>query len=432
MRQYALIHRAILDDPSWRCLTRSQQNLYLLLLLKLSTNLCGVVDWRPKKLAVNASDMTVETIEADAVVLEKKLYIVRDEDTDEVLIRSFLRNDAPLKSSKTAIAVRSSYTDTASSKLRGVIVFELQRLYKEQRDWQGWDQVRDLLDLPSIDPRRIVSGGEEAVSDALKRYQESSFSPLRDTSFDTPSDGISQGVSDTPSDGISQGVSDTPSDGISQGVSDTPSDGASQGVSDTQSDSYSPLIPNTLYLIPNSSIRAKNEKSADKSASEPENENASFEASQSSSRVEETSPVQKKPSAVSSKKRKVPKKEKKPTARQTVLAPDWKPSPELRIATAKAGVNLIREVTLFVAYYTQEKPEHRSANWDATYRRWLERDIQNLKMGRDPNNIALHPENLPKSMLPKSMLNDMHNAEVQARAAAWDEAHPREEEFDEL
>lgn len=409
MRQYALIHRAILDDPSWRCLTRSQQNLYLLLLLKLSTNLCGVVDWRPKKLAVNASDMTVETIEADAVVLEKKLYIVRDEDTDEVLIRSFLRNDAPLKSSKTAIAVRSSYTDTASSKLRGVIVFELQRLYKEQRDWQGWDQVRDLLDLPSIDPRRIVSGGEEAVSDALKRYQESSFSPLRDTSFDTPSDGISQGVSDTPSDG------------------------ASQGVSDTQSDSYSPLIPNTLYLIPNSSIRAKNEKSADKSASEPENENASFEASQSSSRVEETSPVQKKPSAVSSKKRKVPKKEKKPTARQIVLAPDWKPSPELRIATAKAGVNLIREVTLFVAYYTQEKPEHRSANWDATYRRWLERDIQNLKMGRDPNNIALHPENLPvNGRLPKSMLNDMHNEELQARAAAWDEAHPREEEFDEL
>lgn len=409
MRQYALIHRAILDDPSWRCLTRSQQNLYLLLLLKLSTNLCGVVDWRPKKLAVNASDMTVETIEADAVVLEKKLYIVRDEDTDEVLIRSFLRNDAPLKSSKTAIAVRSSYTDTASSKLRGVIVFELQRLYKEQRDWQGWDQVRDLLDLPSIDPRRIVSGGEEAVSDALKRYQESSFSPLRDTSFDTPSDGISQGVSDTPSDE------------------------ASQGVSDTQSDSYSPLIPNTLYLIPNSSIRAKNEKSADKSASEPENENASFEASQSSSRVEETSPVQKKPSAVSSKKRKVPKKEKKPTARQTVLAPDWKPSPELRIATAKAGVNLIREVTLFVAYYTQEKPEHRSANWDATYRRWLERDIQNLKMGRDPNNIALHPENLPvNGRLPKSMLNDMHNEELQARAAAWDEAHPREEEFDEL
>ena len=409
MRQYALIHRAILDDPSWRCLTRSQQNLYLLLLLKLSTNLCGVVDWRPKKLAVNASDMTVETIEADAVVLEKKLYIVRDEDTDEVLIRSFLRNDAPLKSSKTAIAVRSSYTDTASSKLRGVIVFELQRLYKEQRDWQGWGQVRDLLDLPSIDPRRIVSGGEEAVSDALKRYQESSFSPLRDTSFDTPSDGISQGVSDTPSDG------------------------ASQGVSDTQSDSYSPLIPNTLYLIPNSSIRAKNEKSADKSASEPENENASFEASQSSSRVEETSPVQKKPSAVSSKKRKVPKKEKKPTARQTVLAPDWKPSPELRIATAKAGVNLIREVTLFVAYYTQEKPEHRSANWDATYRRWLERDIQNLKMGRDPNNIALHPENLPvNGRLPKSMLNDMHNEELQARAAAWDEAHPREEEFDEL
>lgn len=413
MRQYALIHRAILDDPSWRCLTRSQQNLYLLLLLKLSTNLCGIVDWRPKKLAVNASDMTVETIEADAVVLEKKLYIVRDEDTDEVLIRSFLRNDAPLKSSKTAIAVRSSYTDTASSKLRGVIVFELQRLYKEQRDWQGWNQVRDLLDLPSIDPRRIVSGGEEAVSDALNRYQESSFSPPRDTSFDTPSDGVSQGVS--------------------QGVLDTPSDGVSQGVSDAQSDSYSPLIPNTLYPIPNSSFRAKNEKSADESASEPENENASFESSQSSSRVEEASPVQKKPSAVSSKKRKVPKKEKKPATRQTVLAPDWKPSPELRIATAKAGINLIREVTLFVAYYTQEKPEYRSANWDATYRRWLERDIQNLKMGRDPNNIALHPENLPvNGRLPKSVLNDMHNEELQARAAAWDEAHPREEEFDEL
>ena len=186
-------------------------------------------------------------------------------------------------------------------------------------------------------------------------------------------------------------------------------------------------------LSPQNPESEKNEKSADESASEPENENASFEASQSSSRVEETSPIQKKPSAVSSKKRKVPKKEKKPASRQTALAPDWKPSPELRIATAKAGINLIREVTLFVAYYTQEKPEHRSANWDATYRRWLERDIQNLKMGRDPNNIALHPENLPANgRLPKSVQNDMHNAEVQARAAAWDEAHPREEEFDEL
>ena len=186
-------------------------------------------------------------------------------------------------------------------------------------------------------------------------------------------------------------------------------------------------------LSPQNPESEKNEKSADKSASELENENASFEASRSSSRVEEASPVQRKPSAVSSKKRKVPKKEKKPASRQTALAPDWKPSPELRIATAKAGVNLIREVTLFVAYYTQEKPEYRSANWDITYRRWLERDIQNLKMGRDPNNIALHPENLPANgMLPKSVQNDMHNAEVQARAAAWDEAHPREDEFDEL
>ena len=79
------------------------------------------------------------------------------------------------------------------------------------------------------------------------------------------------------------------------------------------------------------------------------------------------------------------------------------------------------------------RPEYHSANWDATYRRWLERDIQNLKMGRDPNNIALHPENLPvNGRLPKSVLNDMHNEELQARAAAWDEAHPREEEFDEL
>ena len=186
-------------------------------------------------------------------------------------------------------------------------------------------------------------------------------------------------------------------------------------------------------LSPQNPESEKNEKSADESASELENENASFEASRSSSRVEETSPVQKKPSAVSSKKRKVPKKEKKPASRQTALAPDWKPSPELRIATAKAGVNLIREVTLFVAYYTQEKPEYRSANWDITYRRWLERDIQNLKMGRDPNNIALHPENLPANgRLPKSVQNDMHNEELQERAAAWDEAHPREEEFDEL
>lgn len=156
MRKYALIHRSILDDPNWRLLTQSQQNLYLLLLLQVSNNLCGVVDWRPKRLAVNAADMTPGSVSADASVLESRLYVVRDEDTEEVLIRSFLRNDAPLKSVKSAVAVRAGYSDTASEMLRGVIVFELRRLHVENPDWPGWGVVGDLLSLPAIDPRSFT------------------------------------------------------------------------------------------------------------------------------------------------------------------------------------------------------------------------------------------------------------------------------------
>lgn len=86
---------------------------------------------------------------------------------------------------------------------------------------------------------------------------------------------------------------------------------------------------------------------------------------------------------------------------------------------------MIREVT-FVAYYTQG--EYRSTNWDATYRRWLERTFK-PENGRDPT-TSLHPENLPvNGRLPKSVLNDMHNGTT--GAGRLDEAQ-LQEEFDEL
>lgn len=148
-------------------------------------------------------------------------------------------------------------------------------------------------------------------------------------------------------------------------------------------------------LSPQNPESAKTEKSADESASELEKENDVFDAVTVDNVVEDSTPNEDKTSTASSKKRKVPKKEKKPSRRTgTTLTPDWKPSPDMLRWVARNGIKVMRETELFVAYYTQERPDYRCSDWNVTYKRWVEKDIISIQNGRDPNNVALNPEKL--------------------------------------
>jgi hypothetical protein len=164
-REYARLKVSIWADPDFRRLTPSAQHLYFALLTSPSLTHCGVGDWRPKRLAALAEDWTEKDVLEAANELSENLYLVVDEDTEEVLIRSFIRHDGLMHQPRMAVSMVKAQHAVASSKLRGVIVHELRRLKVEQPDLPGWKDVKgkpgqalDLLEMESIDPADLGVG----------------------------------------------------------------------------------------------------------------------------------------------------------------------------------------------------------------------------------------------------------------------------------
>lgn len=93
----AYINRGIWNDADHRNLSLEAQHLYYMLLTHPTLSYVGVVDWRPKRLLPFAKGLTIPRIEVAAAELSDGLYIVIDTDTEEVLIRSWVKHDGVLK-----------------------------------------------------------------------------------------------------------------------------------------------------------------------------------------------------------------------------------------------------------------------------------------------------------------------------------------------
>ena len=153
-RTHAAIRLDMWGDDDWRSLSLPAQYLYMHLLASPTLNYAGVADWRPARIAGMSEHTTRELIEQAADELEAALFIIVDDETEEVLIRSFLKHDGLLQKPNVAKAMVTAYTKTVSATLRGVIVFELNKLAEQFPEWRAFEvrEVRDLLNRPSVNP----------------------------------------------------------------------------------------------------------------------------------------------------------------------------------------------------------------------------------------------------------------------------------------
>lgn len=153
-REYAQIRLSIWNDDEFRQLSPSAQWLYFLLLTHPTLTSAGVGDWRPKRLAALACGHDVAAVVEAGAELARRLYIVVDEDTEEYLVRSFHRNDDLLKMPNMATAAARAAAEVASSGIRGVIVFELNRLKRERPGMKGWgsQELLELMGGEAVDP----------------------------------------------------------------------------------------------------------------------------------------------------------------------------------------------------------------------------------------------------------------------------------------
>lgn len=160
-RDRANVFTNIWADSDWRALSESAQRLYLLLLTHPTLTYAGVADWRTNRLSMMSADGSVEKLEAAAAELEDRKFIVVDEGTEEVLIRSFVKHDGLLKSPNLAAALAREYANVYSPRLREVVAFEVQKLHRREPELKGWDRLGTLLSEPA---RNVFDEGSPAPS----------------------------------------------------------------------------------------------------------------------------------------------------------------------------------------------------------------------------------------------------------------------------
>jgi hypothetical protein len=188
-RGHGRILTSIWDDADFLALDERAQRLYLFLISQPNLNHAGLLDLTLKRWSRKARGLTSAELEKLLQALEEARFIVMDDDTEELLIRSFVRNDGVWKQPKVMGAMVSGALEISSWRLRRALLAEVDRI-----------PLHELSDEPGARGLSI----RQQVADHVKT--------LRD-SFGTPPPDPSRGGSGTPSATPSGTPSDTPAEG---------------------------------------------------------------------------------------------------------------------------------------------------------------------------------------------------------------------------
>lgn len=156
-RDHARIRLDIWADEDFRDLTSSAQWLYLHLLASPTLTFCGTTDWRPPRIAAVTAELTGNDVETFAAELEAGRFIVVDRDTEEAMIRSFVKHDGLMKSPNMAKALAKDHALIASRCLRAVVVDQLKRLKEASPELLGWNHIGTLLRKRSMTPEEAFA-----------------------------------------------------------------------------------------------------------------------------------------------------------------------------------------------------------------------------------------------------------------------------------
>jgi hypothetical protein len=127
-RSYANIITAIWRDADFRALSGEAQRTYLMLVTQPDISAAGTLDLTVRRWAAMASDTKPDDISRTLVVLADARFVVVDEDTEELLVRSFVRHDNGYRNSKRRPAILEAARDARSPLLRQALADEFGRL----------------------------------------------------------------------------------------------------------------------------------------------------------------------------------------------------------------------------------------------------------------------------------------------------------------
>jgi hypothetical protein len=169
-RDHARIYHRIWADADFRALNEAAQRAYMLVCTQPDLNYCGVTTLSMQRWACLAADSTPRRVRKALADLETAQFIATDATTEELLVRSFIRDDGLLSSPNICINVVRTFPSMLSPRLRLVFLVELHRLNQDEQQpgWEkGWTELAALLQEPI--PEGLPEGFLEGFSEGLPK-----------------------------------------------------------------------------------------------------------------------------------------------------------------------------------------------------------------------------------------------------------------------
>lgn len=153
-RDFATVNLALWGDDDFLDLTVDEQLLFLTLWTSPSLSYCGSGDWHPGRIAAMAKGWTRQRVEHAAAGLSRALFLLVDADTDEYLLRSWIKHDGLWRSPVMVVSMANARAELASRSLRGVVVHEVLKLHNANPELKHWSKpaVASMLDQNAVDP----------------------------------------------------------------------------------------------------------------------------------------------------------------------------------------------------------------------------------------------------------------------------------------
>lgn len=190
-RNHGRILTSIWRDDDFLALSPSAQRLFLFLISQPELNHAGLLPLRVRRWAPKASGLTVAELRADLDALTTARFVVVDHDTEELLIRTHVRNDGVWKQPKVLAAAAVEARHIESPRLVQALLTELLRLPTNRLTEASQDELRTFVDalrarvpdtppdtpahtLPDTPPEGFPRDETEAADTPAEGYREPS------------------------------------------------------------------------------------------------------------------------------------------------------------------------------------------------------------------------------------------------------------------
>lgn len=207
-RAFGRILASIWDDEDFTDLDEGPQRLYMFLLSQSNLNHAGLLPLTLRRWARKAKNLTAAQLEDQLEALERARFVVLDYDTEELLVRTLVRNDSVYKQPRVMGAMVADAKEIASRVLRAALLAEIDRLpLGELSDAPGprnAPSIRAQVDA-HIAELRVAFGNPTPPRPPHHPLPEPVAEPDPEDLPEPPAEGVDEPPPEDPDEGYAQG-----------------------------------------------------------------------------------------------------------------------------------------------------------------------------------------------------------------------------------